>query len=70
MLDRTWENFDPKRWRENSDKMWPPRHAETNQEVHQLREAERKIATTTGWNSSTMVIGHLLRRLRGEDDDA
>lgn len=66
MLDRTWDNFDPQRWRENSDKLWPPRRPESTQEVEQLREAERQIAATTGWNSSTMVIGELLLRLRGE----
>jgi hypothetical protein len=70
MLERTWDGFNLKRWREGSERLWPTRHPETDQEVERLRETERHIASTTGWNSSTMVIGRLLERLRGERDDA
>lgn len=70
MLDRTWDKFNLKRWREGSDLLWPARRAETPEEVERLRETERSIANTTGWNSSTMVIGRLLERLRAENHDS
>ena len=71
MLDRTWDNFNLERWHENSDRLWPPRpcDAETRQ-AERLRETERRITEATGWNSSTLVIGHLLDRLRGNLDGA
>jgi hypothetical protein len=64
-LDQAWNMFDPRRWRDGSQR-WHPRRPETVEEVERLREAERRIAATTGWNSSTMVIGRLLQRLRSE----
>lgn len=39
---------------------------EGTQEVEKLRQAERHIAAATGWNSSTRVVGQLLRGLRGD----
>jgi hypothetical protein len=68
MLERTCGNFNLRRWNDGSEQRWPNRHPETAQEVERLRETEREIASTTGWNSSTMVIGRLLERLRGERD--
>jgi hypothetical protein len=38
--------------------------AEDTEEVEQLRQVERRIAAT-GWNSSTVVVEQVLRRLRG-----
>jgi hypothetical protein len=63
-------SFNLARWREDSERPWPLRHPETAEEVEQLRDAERQIACTTGWNSSTMMIGRLLERLRSERDEA
>jgi hypothetical protein len=70
MLERTWDKFNLQRWREGSERLWPTRHPETEQEVERLRQTEREITNTTGWNSSTMVIGRLLERLREEHRDA
>jgi hypothetical protein len=64
MLERTWDSFDAKRWREGSERMWPTRRSETVQEVELLQATEREIHYATGWNTSTTVIGHLLDGLR------
>jgi hypothetical protein len=69
MLDRTRERFALKRWHEVSDQLRPAHQAETTEEVERLRQTEREISAATGWNSSTMVIGRLLERLRGGFDD-
>jgi hypothetical protein len=64
--EQTRNNFVPQPWRVGPERLWPTRHPETIEEVERLRAAERRIAATTGWNSSTMVIGRLLQRLRSD----
>jgi hypothetical protein len=67
VLGRAWDDFDLPRWRKRPGKVCPPSWAtEGTQEVEQLRQTERHIAAATGWNSSTRVVGQLLRRLRGD----
>jgi hypothetical protein len=70
MLDRTWDNFDADRWRENSALMWPaPWMDEPTCTAERLREAERRITRATGWDSSTVVVGRVLDGLDGERDE-
>jgi hypothetical protein len=68
MLDRNWDSFDLRRWRGGSEELWPTRRPETVEEVERLRATEQEINDSTGWNSSTMMIGHLLERLRADRD--
>jgi hypothetical protein len=65
-LGQPWAPFTLTRPREASGM---PRSPHNVEEVERLRDAERRIASTTGWNSSTMVIGRLLQRLRSDHCD-
>jgi hypothetical protein len=67
MFGVTTEIFNLLRRRKRTGQVCPPRWAiEDTQQVEQLRQTERQIAAATGWNSSTLVIGQVLRRLRGD----
>lgn len=67
VLSRAWDNFGLPRRRRRPGQACPPAWAtEDTQEVEQLRQTERRIAAATGWNSSTRVVGQLLRGLRGD----
>jgi hypothetical protein len=63
-LGQPWARFSLMRTREASDMPRAPRNVEDVEAVERLRDVERRIAAATGWNSSTMVIGRLLERLR------
>lgn len=67
MLGKTWDSFRLQRRRKHSGRVSAPAWAtEDTREVEQLRQTERRIAATSGWNTSTQAIRQLLRRLRGE----
>lgn len=71
MSVRPWKSFALGHARKRFGQVNPPAWAiEDTREVEQLRQVERRITAATGWNSSTLVIGQVLRRLRGGDNSA
>jgi hypothetical protein len=68
-LGQPWSSFSQTRPREASGMLKGFRDIEEVEEVERLRDVERRIASATGWNSSTMVIGRLLERLRSGRHD-
>jgi hypothetical protein len=66
-LGQPWQRFSVTRLRHGSHVPNSFRDVEDVEEVERLREVERRIAAATGWNSSTMVIGRVLERLRSGD---
>jgi hypothetical protein len=67
MLSRIWDAFHLLRERKLSRRAKTPVWAtEDTEEVELLRQVERRIDAATGWNSSTVVVAQVLRRLRGD----
>lgn len=67
MLNQTPKPLGLLRGRKRPGRVQPPLWAtEDTHEIDQLRQAERRIAAATGWNTSTQVVGRVLQRLRND----